>query len=329
MIYYADWEGNICAPGEDAGRFAAWPDIRIYDVVICVDHCNNTLTDSRVVTPNFDIDLDIVEDLINDDENSTISIEGYETDSILSAYCIPTLDSISSVIDVNLEDDYDEFLGEYSDEIDAIGETLSLALDDLFVTRYLLIASAFTALIVSLTWGWFIRHFGGVIVWTSIIFTLIGIITIAYYMIDFSETAYTFGYDTIGNIMYYGGIALVCLDCIFFLAICFMWHRIRLAIALAKETTRALNSMWGMFFYPIVPCLAFVFYLVYWCAGMWNHISVVDFCVLFVCLVSLTPKYHTVCPQKLLYKQNKKKTHSFLSSHPFLLGVVIRYLNFR
>ena len=235
--------------------------------MICVDDCDNTLTDSRIVTPNFDLEIDL-NDIDATEMNITIQIEGYETESVLDAYCLPTLDSISDVVNIALEDEFDQFENTFSQEIDQIGDTVTLALDDLLVVRAFIITSAFTALLISLLWGWCIRHFGGVIVWASIMFTLFGIIAIAYFMITFSETAYTFGYDTIGDIMYYGGIVLVCLDCAFFLAICFMWHRIRLAIALAQETTRAMTDMLGMFFYPIVPCLAFIIYAAYWCTGM-------------------------------------------------------------
>ena len=266
-----------------------------------MDHCNETLTDDRVVTPNFDFDFDLT--TLDYDSLGNLSIEGYETEPILNAFCVPRLDSIASAIAVSLEDDYDEFVSEWGATLDSVGESLSLALDDLYVVRYVFIGAAFSALLVSLTWGWFIRHCGGVIVWCSVAFTLFGVIAIAYYMVEFAETAYNFGWDTIGDVMYYSGIALAVLDGMFFLAICFMWHRIRLAIALgivsfclfvcvlfvlfcfrfgmklrcfvfcfyfmiAKETTRALNSMWGMFFYPVVPFLFFSMFVAYWLAGM-------------------------------------------------------------
>ena len=41
-------------------------------------------------------------------------------------------------------------------------------------------------------------------------------------------------------------------------------HRIQLAIALSKETSRALGTVWGMAFYPLVPFMFFGMYLIYW-----------------------------------------------------------------
>ena len=49
LLYLADWEGNLCTPDSSAGRFAAWPDIRLYNIIICVNDCNQTLYDSRMV----------------------------------------------------------------------------------------------------------------------------------------------------------------------------------------------------------------------------------------------------------------------------------------
>ena len=86
-------------------------------------------------------------------------------------------------------------------------------------------------------WGWLIRHIGTIIIWLSIAFTLLGMGLMAYFLIEYSQYAYLFGYDTIGDIMYYSGWILGIIDGMFALAVCFMWNRIRLAIALAQETT--------------------------------------------------------------------------------------------
>ena len=116
-------------------------------------------------------------------------------------------------------------------------------------------------------WGWLIRKIGAIIIWISIGFTLLGMGLMAYFLIEYSQYAYLFGYDNIGNFMYYSGWILGVIDAMFAFAVCFMWNRIRLAIALAKETTRALQSLWTMFLYPIVPFVTFIVYFVYWLIG--------------------------------------------------------------
>ncbi len=73
LVYYSDYNGTICAPGEDKGEFAAWPDIRLYDVRICVQHCNDTVDDPRIVTPSFSSNLESA------DFSSVGDISGYET----------------------------------------------------------------------------------------------------------------------------------------------------------------------------------------------------------------------------------------------------------
>lgn len=118
-----------------------------------------------------------------------------------------------------------------------------------------------------MTWGCCIRWFGGIIIWVSIITTIIAAALLAYGMVEYSSWAYDFGYTTIGDIMYYGGYVLGVLVGMFSLAIIFMWNRIRLAIALSKETTRALTDSMGLFLYPIFPFIIFLLYFTYWVTG--------------------------------------------------------------
>ena len=51
LLYFANHEGNLCAPDDKypAGNYAAWPDIRLIDIIICVNSCNETTSDPRMV----------------------------------------------------------------------------------------------------------------------------------------------------------------------------------------------------------------------------------------------------------------------------------------
>ena len=62
-----------------------------------------------------------------------------------------------------------------------------------------------SALLVSMFWGWLIRKIGEIIIWVSILCTLRAGALSAYCLVTYSEYAYLFGYETIGDIMYYSG----------------------------------------------------------------------------------------------------------------------------
>ena len=62
-----------------------------------------------------------------------------------------------------------------------------------------------SALCVSMFWGWLIRRIGEIIIWVSILCTLLGVALIAYCLVKYSEYAYLFGYETIGDVMKYSG----------------------------------------------------------------------------------------------------------------------------
>jgi len=266
LIYYADYNGTLCAPGEygdTAGNYAAWPDIRIYDVRICVEHCNDTVSDSRVVTPSWDSDIDASVGIYPNGTEFEVDVSGYESINVFDAYCIPNPAYIADITSTVLDADYSEFQG----KLDTLTDEVSLAINDVRTAWLLFIISALTALIVSMCWGVAIRWIGSVIIWVSIICTLAGMGLIAYGLVTYSAYAYVFGYNKIGDFMYYSGIIIAVIDGMFALAVCFMWHRIRLAIALAKETTRALHDVLTMFLYPIVPFIFFLLYFAYWCVG--------------------------------------------------------------
>jgi len=255
LLYFANHEGNLCAPDDKypAGNYAAWPDIRLIDIIICVNSCNETTSDPRMVTPPFEFDIAdyTASELLSGD------FTGYESTLLFNAYCIPNPKNIANTLSAF-------FAQDFTSSFDNIGASVELAINDILTCRYLFIVTAFVTLLLALIWGRIIRHFGGIIIWTSILFTIIGVFFIAYYLITYSGFLKAFGYDLIASIMYWTGVVLAVLDGLFTLAICFMWNRIRLALRIVKEATRSLSSLWQLFFYPIVPFFTFCAYFTYW-----------------------------------------------------------------
>ncbi|ETO23840.1 solute carrier family 44 protein member 2 [Reticulomyxa filosa] len=173
--------------------------------------------------------------------------------------------------------------------------------------------SAVLSLILSFGYGRGLKYYASTIIWLSIGVVVVGIFLVSFFLIANSKYAYTFGYTTIGNGMYYGGIVLAVLDSMYLLAVLFMFNRIQLAIALMKETSRVLNDVWRMFFYPIVPFMFICGYSAYWIVGTpkkKKSVSNVHFflgsiitCAFgggekgFVYLTSVTEKYQTSFPE--------------------------------
>ena len=163
LVYYADIEGQICAPDfselfnfstsfnfssvsyiddnfdglslnyTSAGNYASWPDIRFYDIVVCVEHCNDTLDDPRMVTPSFDSNIEL--ELEND---PGVAIYGYETVNFFQAYCIPDPKYAGAIAGTILDDDQVE---SFESNLQSLTEQISLAVADaqtayvLFIVR--------------------------------------------------------------------------------------------------------------------------------------------------------------------------------------------------
>lgn len=147
MVYFSDWEGNLCAPefsftfddqnytygdvdGEN-GRLAAWPDLRMYDIVICVDDCSETDSDLRMVTPPLDLNATAAAIEIA----TTGQIAGYTSLNIFDAYCIPDIKAYASILDPDLQNSYTVFV----DKLDQVVDSFSLTVNDLNTCSYLFI----------------------------------------------------------------------------------------------------------------------------------------------------------------------------------------------
>ena len=135
--------GDLCAPDWDefdflnastAGNYAAWPDIRMYDIRICVDACNETLVDDRIVTPSFDADID---DIDIETGGVSVDLSGYESVNVLDAICIPNPDYASDIASSVLDADYSLF----EDSFDNLSDQINLAMGDLETCWMLFIAT--------------------------------------------------------------------------------------------------------------------------------------------------------------------------------------------
>eukprot|EP01083_Nonionella_stella_P050997 135446_1 len=67
LFHGIDINGTVCDetyPSNPPKKYAMWPFLITYDIILCTDDCNNTLTDSRMIIP-------------------------YESELALNAWCLP------------------------------------------------------------------------------------------------------------------------------------------------------------------------------------------------------------------------------------------------
>eukprot|EP01083_Nonionella_stella_P217760 781575_1 len=271
LIYWTNYKGEFCAPDYKyfslsnnitvAGNYAAWPDIRLKDIRICVDSCNETTKDPRIVTPFFGADLHNLE--IDPNTGIAVDISGYDSDVFLDIVCVPNA-NVSDFISADLYIEYRKFS---VSTVAGVTEVWNIMLHEFLRTWSLYIICAVSAAILAVLWGWSVMHCGRLIVTLSIIGMTIGIAIIAVAFMAISQMAEDYGYGDMSNVMWWVGIIFLIMDVMLSFAICFMYNRILLAIELVKETYRALNSMASMFFYPILPYIWFSCYMWYWLFG--------------------------------------------------------------
>lgn len=104
----------------------------MYDVRICIDQCNETVTDDRIVTPSWDSDLNVD---IDPETGIAVDVSGYETINVFDAYCIPDPEYVSQIASNVLEGDFEGF----DENLDSLTDTITLAINDVQTTRLLFV----------------------------------------------------------------------------------------------------------------------------------------------------------------------------------------------
>jgi hypothetical protein len=253
LTHISDYEGNICDKSNDDGRFGMWPDIRVFDIRVCMDNCDDSKTDDRVVTPPWDTDTTEVTPLVAQ------SVYGYRTKKFLGIMCLP--DPNTSYSDCgSMEDDYKT----WSKNADNFQDAIDRAIADMQIAFPILLGACFGALLLSFLYIKALQYIADVLVWVSIVMVFVGLVLIGTFLIRSSDDAYALGYDKMGDLMYYCGIIIIVLDVMYVLAVCFTVKRILLAIAVAEEATYAMRDAWQLVFFPIIPFLLLMAYGIYW-----------------------------------------------------------------
>ncbi|GIY40639.1 choline transporter-like protein 4 [Caerostris darwini] len=143
-----------------------------------------------------------------------------------------------------------------------------------------LLAGLFLAMLVSLIWIVLMRWLAGIMIWLSIILVLAFLVFACYYSTTkyielknvpgsdekFRITLNLKSYLALRDTWLWFAIISGVVFAILFLIILFLRKRIRIAIALIKQASRAVGSMPSTLMFPIFPYLLMLIFFIFWTA---------------------------------------------------------------
>jgi len=231
VIRGVDMYGRVC--GKDDGvkdkPLAAWPAPGEYDPKICVSSCNQTQTNDNIA-------------------------EKHQSSEFLY-YCIPTV-SVNGSINVEMSGDFQSFQ-----------ESFSRAIGDLYTARHIIGASVGVAIIFAFFYLLFIRGFAGVLVWSVILGLILGGTFVTWSFLNKAEVAETdeaeADPDRAKNLRYIA-YTVGALTLVFTVVIIGMRTRIKIAIEVIKEASRAMGKMPSLVLFPIFPLIFAIGYFTFW-----------------------------------------------------------------
>eukprot|EP00761_Pharyngomonas_kirbyi_P011687 gb/GECH01011713.1/.p1 GENE.gb/GECH01011713.1/~~gb/GECH01011713.1/.p1 ORF type:complete len:675 (+),score=74.61 gb/GECH01011713.1/:1-2025(+) len=289
LVYPSDYEGNLCGyPNDGEGRNLTERPYLFYpidftqgldpgeiydakDMGICVMACPNvTIAEALVDSDSFNF-TKAVEGIICDysRDNLTQTWEGLEYwleggDGCFLSFvptvditfrCLPNLPAIqaSGVLDIN------EATAETLNATVFAGEVLVDGAYEVYHAWAVILISVALCLLLCFVYLFLMRVFVGVITWITVILVQVALAAGGAYFTYtgywWMEDAETDTEDKIGKTALGFGIALCILAVLYFLLLLWLLRRIRFAIAVIKEASKALMKMPSLLFFPSVTFL--------------------------------------------------------------------------
>jgi len=289
LFHGVDINGTVCDenyPSDPPRAYAMWPHLFYYHLIICTADCNNTLTDARMAIP-------------------------YRSELALNAWCLPADQAERETFDQRW---------------DGIGESFNRAAGDIVISQFMFMAAIFIALIFCFAYMGYIGHCGGVVVWLTIILSILGGAFMGYALITKSAEVIAMGWKFTGNVMKYTGWTLSVITGLFALGIIFMRGRIALAIKVIKEAARAMESVPTIILFPFLCTVLAMLYFAYWCVGALYIYSVAEYVEYDV--PNSYPDYlaDTLGQQTYIVDEFDKDMRNFLLYHIFGLFWVFQFI---
>ncbi|KAJ5070922.1 choline transporter-like protein [Anaeramoeba ignava] len=227
----------------------------------CISSCpsSGTLTDAEADNcPSNQLTT-----YMTGDPNFASSYCAYKSTSILRR-CLPELTSSEST---------NNNATNSAKSSDKNSATVAKIMGAFVQSWWVFIVACFAAVVFSFIWLWFMRLFGGFLVWLTVLFFLasLGLLTWYFYFewhkssqipsskkLD-SDKRNELGFKVLFWIM-------VAVDVIAIILVIYLRKKIMLAIALIKEAVSAVKAMPSIFFFPFVTFLMLLVLYAYWIA---------------------------------------------------------------
>ncbi|CEO98960.1 Choline transporter-like protein [Plasmodiophora brassicae] len=252
LIRGVDWNGNICgvSPGYTDTPLAAWPMIPVSPdlekVKVCVADCSQTQTDAVFRGPVYQ------------------KLHGYSSQKFLY-YCMPELTGNLSALT----------LAGFGTE----AQSATAAIGDLLTTANVIGISAGVAVLLSFFYLWFCKRMAGVLIWSSILVVLVGGFLIGYGFLLQAKQANA-SPDASSDpqkaqVLQYISYAVFAVTLLYLIVIIALRKRIKIAVEVVKEASKAVGDMPMMISVPFTPFVFSLGYIAFWIYGALMIFSVV------------------------------------------------------
>jgi len=288
LLYFVDYNGNRCGDGDLADykytHFTHWLHAGSN---VCVRECPSTAymkytlvqnatvgntnigyTASQSDLTNCLIDTNLFANCLKDSVTASVStlISSYPSCCTYSA--APAPDGLYICLPVSINSTSASYAQEY---LDQASQMLNAATGDLVVGWWIMLVSAFVALIMSFIWSYILKYSAACFVYSCVALsnlTLIIATGLSYYMYD----KYSKAYDDNGlagdqQMMYImllalivSGIACLVLLC---MTIC-LCKQIRIAVGIIEAACEAVQQMPLIVFFPLVSYFVMLVFILYW-----------------------------------------------------------------
>lgn len=234
IIRGVDIDGNICGKttGFEDRKLAGWiyPTPQYFDLKVCVADCAETETDNRFALK-------------------------HETTKFLF-YCLPTFDNVvNGSVSIQIE---------VTGDFESASRAASRAVGDLFVAWPIIFASAFIALVWAFIYIAASRIFAKYLVWGMIIVIIAGGGILGGFLFKRgAEEDDEVAPERAKALKIAGGIVLG-ITALFFLVVFALRQRIRIAIEVVREASRAISDVKSIVFFPIIPFFVAIGYFAFW-----------------------------------------------------------------
>jgi len=239
IIRGVDINGSICGESESVKDmpYAAWiAPTQYYSIKVCTNTCVITQTDPRF-DPNYDSELFLY-------------------------YCIPTTDLNGTSISLT--------------GFDSVSETASRAFGDLYTSWPSFFLVIPIAIAMSFVYVKFVEKCGGCMVWTIIALVIVGGFLAGYVLLQAASDANDSVSESRAKGMEALGWIFVVLTVVFVCVIFFLRNRIKIALEVLAEASRALEELPTVVFFPMVPLIFACAYFAFWIVGSLYIFSVSD-----------------------------------------------------